>query len=177
MDNNILLWLFSTTAQVLAALAGLIGSFSIFRLQAINAEINASKVLVLDREYAPNLTLRKHLIAEHYATLEKIYDPTAASLKLFEDLLRQFIGDIFPLEYAFDLKNLEGNQALYNSIKELNMATFKQAVALIFVSLILLSFSNMLAATAFIWLIVAVFLVLVGLVLYQFTRQIQNLVE
>lgn len=80
MDNS-LYYTFSTIAQSLAALMGLLSAFALFRLQSIDAELR-DRGSALIRGFAGEHKLNDLLAKEKYSDFIKAYDEHIATLTI-----------------------------------------------------------------------------------------------
>jgi hypothetical protein len=177
MDSNALYYFFSTSAQVIATIAGLIGAFSVFRLGNINEEINLLKLLALDREFLPEKTLKKTFVGENYYNLEKVFDLDFHSIEVLRNLIEKETEGLFAIDYACDLENIKNNLKLYVNIKKANAQMFTYSMALIFISLISVLATNYLASQNSIYLILGFYLMLLAILFWLFITQIKTLIS
>ena len=174
-NAEILYFLFSATATIIATLTGLLGVFSTFRLQNINTEISLLKDLVLNRKMDGLTSLYEYIARENYHLLEKIYDRNTAGIDLLEETVQQ--NNLDEASNKYDLGNLRTNQKNYDTIKGMTIRSF--ALSLIFVlgSLILLVFANsFLNLQGFYWYIV-IYFILIAILLFLYVIQIAKLIE
>lgn len=176
-NAEILYFLFSATATIIATLTGLLGVFSTFRLQNINVEIVLLKDLILNRKFDGLTSFNELITRESYHLLEKVYDRNNEGIDLLEKVIhKQNLAELSN-EYEYDLSNLRTNQESYDTIKKMTVRSF--ALSLIFVlgSLILLVFANsFLHLQGFYWYIIIYFL-LIAILLLLYVLQIAKLVE
>ncbi len=176
-NADILYFLFSATATIIATLTGLIGVFSTFRLQNINVEISLLKDIILNRKLDGDTSLNEYITKESYHLLEKIYDRNIAGIDLLDEVIKKNNVGQKANEFEYDVSNLRTNQKSYDTIKGMSIRSF--ALSLIFVlgSLILLVFTNsFLNVHGFYWYI-AVYFVLIAILLLLYVIQIAKLIE
>ena len=176
-NAEILYFLFSATATIIATLTGLLGVFSTFRLQNINEEINLLKDLVLNRKMDGLTSLREHITSENYHLLEKVYDRNIAGIDLLETIiLKQGIGEQSN-EFKYDLSNIRSNQESYDTIKGMTTRSFALSLVFVLASLILLIFANLfLVLQGFYWYI-AIYCLLIATLFFLYVLQIAKLIE
>ena len=174
-NAEILYFLFSATATIIATLTGLLGVFSTFRLQNINEEISLLKDLILNRKMDGFTSLSEYIARENYHLLEKIYDRNNAGIDLLEETIQQNNLDEASNEY--DLSNLRTNQKSYDTIKGMTIRSFALSLIFVFASLILLVFANsFLSLEDFFWY-TAIYFLLIGILLLLYVKQIAKLIE
>ena len=172
---EILYFLFSASATIIATLTGLLGVFSTFRLQNINAEISLLKDLVLFRKIDGIISLNEFIEKENYNLLENIFDRNNAGIDLLEEVIQQ--NNLGEAKNEYDLSNLRNNQKNYDTIKRMTIRSFALSLLFVLASLILLVFSNsFICLQGFFWYIVIYFL-LIGILLVLYVKQIAKLIE
>lgn len=177
IDREILEFLFSAVATIVATLTGLIGAFSTFRLQNISTEISFLKGFVLDKKPDNSKTLNEYIKGEDYHLLEKIYDRNFKGIQILEDVIIKHNFHNKLNEFSFDLQNIRINQKQYNEIKKMTINGFTQSLGFVFVSLALLLFTTIiLESYFFIGLIITYFIMLI-VIFYQFIKQIKVLIN
>ena len=176
-NAEILYFLFSATATIIATLTGLLGVFSTFRLQNINEEINLLKDLVLNRKMDGLTSLSEHIARENYHLLEKVYDRNIAGIDLLDTIIqKQDLGEQSN-EFKYDLSNIRRNQESYDTIKGMTIRSFALSLVFVLGSLILLIFANsFLALQCFYWY-TAFYFLLVAILLFLYVKQIAKLIE
>ena len=174
-NAEILYFLFSATATIIATLTGLLGVFSTFRLQNINEEISLLKDLILNRKIDGLTSLSEYISRENYHLLEKIYDRNNAGIDLLEETIQQNNLDEASNEY--DLSNLRTNQKSYDTIKGMTIRSFALSLVFVLGSLILLVFANsFLNLQGFYWY-TSIYFLLIGILLFLYVKQIAKLIE
>ncbi len=175
-NAEILYFLFSATATIIATLTGLLGVFSTFRLQNINEEINLLKDLVLNRKADGLTSLREHITRENYHLLEKVYDRNIAGIDLLDSIIqKQELGEQSN-EFKYDLSNIRSNQESYDTIKGMTTRSFALSLVFVLGSLILLVFANsFLTLQGFYWY-TALYFLLVAILLFLYVLQIAKLI-
>lgn len=170
-------FLFATVATIIATLTGLIGVFSTFRLQNINAEISLLKGFILDKKLEGNLPLREYITGESYHLLEKIYDRNNAAIALLDKIIEKHDLGKKINEFRYDLSNLLTNQKRYDTIKGMTIRSF--ALSLIFVlgNLILLFFNNRILIISDLSWYSVIYFFLIGTLLFLYVTQIAKLIE
>lgn len=176
-NAEILYYLFSATATIIATLTGLIGVFSTFRLQNINEEISLLKDLVLNRKIDGLISLKEYITGESYHLLEKVYDRNNAGIDLLDEIIKKHNVGEKSNEFEYDLSNLRTNQKSYDTIKKMTTRSFALSLIFVLSSLILLVFSNaFLNLQDFYWYI-AVYFLLIAILLLLYVIQIAKLIE
>ena len=89
INPDVLEFLFSGVATIVATLTGLIGAFSTFRLQNISAEIGFLKGFVLEKKADNSKTLNEYIKGEDYHLLEKIYDRNLEGVQVLEEVIEK----------------------------------------------------------------------------------------
>ena len=174
-NAEILYFLFSATATIIATLTGLLGVFSTFRLQNINEEISLLKDLILNRKMDGLTSLSEYIARENYHLLEKIYDRNNAGIDLLEETIQQ--NNLVEASNEYDLSNLRTNQKSYDTIKGMTIRSFALSLVFVFASLILLVFANsFLSLQGFFWY-TAIYFLLIGILLFLYIKQIAKLIE
>ena len=174
-NAEILYFLFSATATIIATLTGLLGVFSTFRLQNITAEISLLKDLILFRKMDGVTSLNEFIARENYHLLEKIYDRNNAGIDLLEETIQQ--NNLVEASNEYDLSNLRTNQKSYDTIKGMTIRSFALSLVFVFASLILLVFANsFLSLQGFFWY-TAIYFLLIGTLLFLYIKQIAKLIE
>lgn len=176
-NAEILYFLFSATATIIATLTGLLGVFSTFRLQNINTEISLLKDLILNRKVDGLTSLNAYIAGENYHLLQKIYDRNNAGIDLLDEIFQKHNAGEKSNEFEYDLSNLRTNQKSYDTIKGMTIRSF--ALSLIFVlgSLILLVFTNSFLNLPGFYGYIAIYFVLIGILLFLYVIQIAKLIE
>ncbi len=176
-NAEVLYFLFSATATIIATLTGLIGAFSTFRLQNINEEISLLKDLILQRKINGLTSLNEYITGESYHLLEKVYDRNIASIDLLDEIFRkQKVGEKSN-EFEYDLRNLRTNQEGYDSIKRMAIRSFALSLVFVLGSLILLVFTNsFLNLQGFYWY-TAIYFLLIAILLLLYVIQIAKLIK
>ncbi len=176
-DADILEFLFSTTATIIATLTGLIGVFSTFRLQNINSEISLLKDLILHRKLDGLPSLNEYITGESYHLLEKVYDRNNASIDLLDKIIQKHNLGEKSNEFEYDLSNLRTNQKSYDTIKGMTIRSFALSLSFVLGSLILLVFTNsILNVQGFYWY-TAIYFLLIAILLFLYVTQIAKLIE
>ncbi len=172
---DILYFLFSATATIIATLTGLLGVFSTFRLQNIDVEITMLKDLVLNRKMDGLTSLSEFIADENYHRLEKIYDRNEAGIDLLEQsILNNNLNEILN---KYDLSNLRSNQKSYDTIKAMTIRSFALSLVFVIGSLLLLVFANwFISLQGFYWYI-TIYFMLIGILLLLYVIQIAKLIE
>ena len=176
-NAEILYFLFSATATIIATLTGLLGVFSTFRLQNINEEINLLKDLVLNRKMDGLTPLSEHIARQNYHLLEKVYDRNIAGIDLLHSIIdSQDLGERTN-EFKYDLSNIRTNQESYDTIKGMTIRSF--ALSLIFVlgSLVILVFANSFLGLAGFYWYLGIYFLLIAILLSLYVVQIAKLIE
>src|SRR5258706_2258885 len=177
IDSTILSILFSTVAAIVATLTGLIGGFATFRLQRMDAKLDFLKDYMLHKEVKDAKTLNQKLRDVEYLHIEKIYLHNMDAVKLLQQLVDELDYHQHTKEYNHDIANITSHQQRYDKIRTHTKRDVSLSMTFVFVSLVLLLLTNSILPLSFLWLILAVFFLLVGLVFYEFIRQVRNLIN
>ena len=174
--EDILAFLFATVATIVATLTGLIGAFSTFRLQESNREINLLKDIVLKKSVGDKQRLIDVIKAYNYASLEKIYDRNLESTELLKQAVLQGTPLVYHNELLLDIDNIRRNQLIHDQKQTLTLSGFKTSLGFVFLSLLLLAITNtLLLLSAYLWLVLLVFLAVVSYSLWLFAHQLKQL--
>jgi len=176
-DSAILSILFSTVAAIVATLTGLIGGFATFRLQRMDAKLDFLKDYILHKEVKDAKTLNQKLRDIEYLYIEKIYLHNMDAVKLLQQLVDELDYHQHTKEYNHDIANIASHQLRYDKIRTHTKRDFFLSMIFVFVSLILLLLTNSILPLSFLWLILAVFFSFVGIVFYEFIRQVRSLIN
>lgn len=175
-NADILEFLFATTATIVATVTGLIGAFSTFRLQNINAELSLLKGLIINKKFGDNICVNDFIKGKNYHLLERIYNSNIESVNELEKIIIGNNLENYSDELLLDLDNIRRNQLLHDHTKSLTITGFKNALFFVFISLLLLIFSNGLLETGEgLWLILFLYLTGAALIFKQFVKQIKQL--
>lgn len=177
ISTDILEFLFSAVATIVATLTGLIGAFSTFRLQNISAEIGFLKGFVLEKKPDNIKTLNEYIKGEDYHLLEKIYDRNLEGVQVLEEVIEKHNLHLQLNEFSFDLKNIRNNQKQYNEIKKMTTNSFVLSLLFVFANLLLLLFTNFILQIPFFNSCAFVYFMLIAIVFYQFVRQVNQLIS
>lgn len=178
MSNaEILYFLFSATATIIATLTGLLGVFSTFRLQNINVEISLLKDLVLNRKLDGLTSLAEHISRENYHQLEKVYDRDIAGIELLDAIIQKQDLAEQSNEFKYDLSNIRSNQESYDTIKAMTIRSFALSLVFVLGSLALLFFSNAFIDLSGLYWYVAIYFLLVAILFTLYIKQIAKLIE
>ncbi|WP_462266900.1 hypothetical protein [Mucilaginibacter sp.] len=174
-NAEILYFLFSAAATIIATLTGLLGVFSTFRLQNINEEISLLKDLILNRKMNGLTSLNEYIARENYHLLEKIYDRNNAGINLLKEIIQK--NNLGEASNKYDLNNLRTNQKSYDAIKGMTIKSFALSLIFVFASLILLVYTNsFLNLQGFFWYTFIYFL-FIGILFFLYIKQIARLIE
>lgn len=176
-DSALLTILFSTVAVIVATLTGLIGAFATFRLQRMDAKLDFLKDYMLHKEVKDAKTLNQKLRDVEYLHIEKIYLHNMDAVKLLQQLVDELDYHQHTKEYNHDITNITNHQRRYDKIRTHTRRDFSLSMIFVFVSLVLLLLTNFILPLSFLWLILAMFFLLVGLVFYEFIRQVKSLIN
>ncbi len=105
--TDILYFLFSATATIIATLTGLLGVLLTFRLQNIDDEITMLKDLVLNSKIKGQKSIGEIIAGGNYHQLEKIYDRNVAGIDLLGHTILNH--DLKNSRNKYDLSNLRSN--------------------------------------------------------------------
>ena len=172
---DILYFLFSATATIIATLTGLLGVFSTFRLQNINTEISLLKDLILNRKMDGLTSLNDFIAQENYHLLEKVYDRNNEGIDLLEKIIHK--NNLSEPSNEYDLSNLRNNQKNYDTIKGMTIRSFALSLIFVLASLILLVYANSLISLNGLFWYIALYFLLIGILLILYVKQIAKLIE
>lgn len=175
-DSNILAFLFSTVAALVATLTGLIGGFATFRLQRMDAKLDFLKDYVLHKEIANDTTLNEKLRDTGYAHIEKVYLHNMEAVHLLKMLIDEFDYHQHSEEYSHDLNNIARHQLRYDRIRKHTARDFIFSLCFVFASLALLLFTNSILHSPLLWLLLVAFFSIVAVVFYKFIMQVRDLI-
>lgn len=175
-DSNILAFLFSTVAAIVATLTGLIGAFATFRLQRMDAKLDFLKDYLLHKEVTNAKTLNQKLKEVGYTHIEKIYLHNMAAVELLHQLVEQLEYHQHTEEYEHDILNIRKHQQFSDKVRRLTRSNFIISLCFVLTSILLLAFTNALAVSSFIWLVLGVFFVTLTTVFYAFIIQVKSLI-
>lgn len=176
-DSNILAFLFSTVAVLVATLTGLIGGFATFRLQRIDAKLDFLKDYILHKEITNDKPLNEKIRDTGYRHIEKLYRHNMEAVTLLLQLVNELDYHQHSEEYNHDINNITNHQRRYDKIKKLTIRDFFLSLAFVFISLCLLLFTNAVLVSSFLWVILIAFFITALIILYQFTLQVKTLIE
>lgn len=174
LSENILAFLFATTATIAATLTGLIGAFSTFRLQNIQDEAALLMEAVRHRK-TPLGTLDEWIYKNDYSKLRKIYDFDESAIETLGEILKESGLSKEDISFEFDLSNINHNYERYRRIKNQNILMFIWSLVFVLISLALLVLTNFLLSLNFVWVIIGVYFAIVSLTFFQFIQQIKAL--
>ncbi|SFC23112.1 hypothetical protein [Spirosoma endophyticum] len=174
---DVLELLFATVATIVATLTGIIGAFSTFRLQTISSEIGFLKGFMLEKKDSTGKTLNEYIKGDEYHLLEKVYNRTMNAVDLLAEVIQQNRLHEALNEFRFDLQNIRTNQQRYDAIKRLTSSVFMRSLLFVFLSLLLLLFTIEILALRYVWFVILSYFLLTGLVLWQFVRQVNQLMD
>ncbi|HET7002844.1 MAG TPA: hypothetical protein VFI33_16075 [Puia sp.] len=175
-DSNILAFLFSTVAVLVATLTGLIGAFSTFRLQRMDAKLDFLKDYLLHKEVSNAKTLNEKIRETGYTHIENIYLHNMAAVELLKQLVEQLDYHQHTEEYEHDILNIRKHQQVGDRVRKLTKSNFIISLCFVFVSIVLLVFTNMLAGSSLIWPVLGIFLPLLAAVFVAFIFQVKGLI-
>ncbi len=175
-DSNILAFLFSSVAALVATLTGLIGGFATFRLQRMDAKLDFLKDHLLHKEIEGDETLNQKLRNTGYLHIEKIYLHNAAAVTLLQELINQFDYHRHSEEYSHDLENIAKHQRIYDKIRSHTFKDFVFSLCFVFASLVLLLFTNSVLVSSFRSIVLFIFFSVAAIVFYKFILQVKNLI-
>ncbi len=176
-DNNILAFLFSTVAAIVATLTGLIGAFATFRLQRMDAKLDFLKDYLLHKEVSNAKTLNQKLKEVGYAHIEKIYLHNTAAVDLLRRLVEELDYHQHTEEYEHDIQNISRHQQLSDRVRKLTRNNFFISLSFVFVTMILLVFTNTIVVSSLIWLLLSLFFIFLAMILFAFTIQVRSLIN
>jgi hypothetical protein len=178
LNADILEFLFATIATIVATMTGLIGAFSTFRLQNIVKEIDLLKDLLLAKKIQGDISFKDYLKNDNYNLLEKIYDLDLKGIETLENViqtnqLNKQINEVL----LFDINNIKRNQRLHDNTKQLTIRGVTISLFFVFISLVLLIFSNgLLLLGERIWVALALYMSAVAYIFHLFIKQLKQLI-
>lgn len=175
-DSSIIISLFSSVASLVATLTGLIGGFATFRLQRMDAKLDFLKDYILHKEINGDETLNQKIRNNEYGYIEKIYLHNMGAVKLLEKLIHDLDYHHHSHEYKHDIQNITGHQRRYDTIRRNTFKDFFFSMGFVFISLLLLLFTNEVLASSYLWLILFFFFFITAVVFYKFIVQVKNLI-
>lgn len=175
-DSNILAFLFSTVAALVATLTGLIGGFATFRLQRMDAKLDFLKDHLLHKRVRGDQTLNEQLRNTGYQQIERIYLHNIAAVSLLKELINELDYHRHSEEYNHDIENISKHQLLYDNIKKHTFKDFTFSLFFVFISLWMLLFTNALFVSDLLWPVLFLFFLCVTIVFYKFIAQVKNLI-
>ncbi len=173
-DSSILALFFSTVAVLVATLTGLIGAFSTFRLQNIYNELS-HLIHTMRMRTTPAGTLDEWIVRNDYGLTEQIYDTRPEALTALRSVLDRSGLTALHVAYEYDYNNVVGNHARYLSVRRANHRSFRWALVYVFISLLLLIYTNVLVRLPNYALIscIAGYLFIAGIIFTFFIRQLR----
>ena len=175
-DSNILAFLFSTVAVLVATLTGLIGAFSTFRPQRMDAKLDFLKDYLLHKEVTNAKTLNQKLRETGYVHIENIYLHNMAAVELLHELVEKLDYHQHTEEYEHDISNIRKHQQTGDQVRKLTKSNFIFSLCFVLVSIVLLAFTNLLAGSSMIWSVLGVFFLLLAAIFIAFTVQVKRLI-
>ncbi len=136
-DSNILAFLFSTVAVLVATLTGLIGAFSTFRLQRMDAKLDFLKDYLLHKEVSNAKTFNQKLRETGYTDIEKIYRHDMAAVLLLHQLVEELDYHQHTEEYEHDILNIRRHQKVSDQVRKLTKGNFIFSLGFVLISVVL----------------------------------------
>jgi hypothetical protein len=175
-DSNILAFLFSTVAVLVATLTGLIGAFSTFRLQRMDAKLDFLKDYLLHKEVSNAKTFNQKLRETGYTDIEKIYRHDMAAVELLHQLVEELDYHQHTEEYEHDILNIRRHQKISDQVRKLTKGNFIFSLAFVLISIVLLVLTNLLTGSVLLWPVLVIFLLLLTAVFVAFILQVKGLI-
>jgi len=154
-DSNILAFLFSTIAAIVATLTGLIGAFATFKLQKFENKLDFLKDYILHKELDETKTLNNKIREHRYLSIRKIYFHNMEAIEELKSCINEMDYQNHTEEYKYDLENITNFQHQYDAIRNLSKNEFVKSLVFVFVCLIGLLFTNAILQSGF-WLLIIV---------------------
>ena len=176
-DSNILAFLFSTVAALVATLTGLIGGFATFRLQRMDAKLDFLKDHLLHKKIKGDETLNEQLRSTGYLQIEKIYLHNTAAVSLLKELIKELDYHRHSEEYNHDIENITKHQRLYNKIRKHTFKDYTFSLFFVFISLGMLLFTNALLVSGLLRPVLFLFFLCAAIVFYKFILQVKTLLH
>jgi len=176
-DGNILSFLFSTVAAIVATLTGLIGAFATFRLQRMDAKLDFLKDYLLHKEVTNAKTLNQKLKEVGYTHIEKIYKHNIAAVELLHQLVEQLDYHQHTEEYEHDILNIRKHQQFSDKVRRLTRSNFILSLCFVLICIILLTFTNAIVVSSVLWLLLGVFFISLARLFYAFIIQVKSLID
>jgi len=175
-DSNILAFLFSTVAVLVATLTGLIGAFSTFRLQRMDAKLDFLKDYLLHKEVSNAKTFNQKLRETGYTDIEKIYRHDMAAVELLHQLVEEFDYHQHTEEYEHDILNIRRHQQISDRVRKLTKGNFIFSLGFVFISIVLLVLTNLLTGSVLLWPLLIIFFLSLIAVFAAFIFQVKGLI-
>jgi hypothetical protein len=176
-DNTILIVLFSTVAAIVSTLTGLIGAFATFRLQRMDAKLDFLKDYLLHKELPGAKTFNQKLRDTGYSQIERIYLHNAGAIDLLYGLVEELDYHQHTEEYGHDLMNIRKHQQASDRVRKMTRKNFGVSLGFVLTSIVLLVFSNKLALSSCIWIVLTVFFIMLVMVFRAYIIQVKSLIE
>ncbi len=174
-DNNILAFLFSTVAAIVATLTGLIGAFATFKLQKLENKLDFLKDYTLHKELVETNTLNSKIREKSYGSIRKIYVHDMSAIEELKQCINNLDYHNHTEEYKYDLENITQFQQQYDAIKAHSKIEFTKSLIFTFLCLIGLLFTNSILHYNFWWLIIAAYFLGLIYIFRVFIKQIELL--
>jgi uncharacterized membrane protein YgdD (TMEM256/DUF423 family) len=154
-DSNILAFLFSTIAAIVATLTGLIGAFATFKLQKIESKLDFLKDYTLHKELEETKTLNNKIREHRYLSIRKIYVHDMAAIAELKSCIDELDYHNHTQEYQYDLENITNFQNQYDVIRNHSKNEFVKSLVFVLLCLTALLFTNVILQSGFWWVIIA----------------------
>jgi uncharacterized membrane protein YgdD (TMEM256/DUF423 family) len=174
-DSNILAFLFSTVAAIVATLTGLIGAFATFKLQKFESKLDFLKDYTLHKELDEAKTLNNKIREHRYLSIRKIYVHNMAALEELKSCIDELDYNNHTEEYKYDLENITNFQHQYDAIRNHSKNEFAKSLTFVLFCLAGLLFTNAILQSGFLWLIVAAYFAGLIYIFSIFIKQIKLL--
>jgi ABC-type multidrug transport system fused ATPase/permease subunit len=174
-DSNILAFLFSTIATIVATLTGLIGAFATFKLQKFESKLDFLKDYTLHKELDEAKTLNTKIRENHYASIRIIYLHNMAAIEELKSCIQKFDYHNHTEEYEHDIENITSFQKQYDEIRQYSKKEFTKSIVFVTLCLVGLLFTNTLLHAAFLWVILAFYFYGLIYIFSLFIKQIKQL--
>jgi hypothetical protein len=177
IDSNILAFLFSTIAAIVATLTGLIGAFATFKLQKIESKLDFLKDYTLHKELDETKTLNNKIREHRYLSIQKIYVHNMAAIQELKNCIEELDYHNHTQEYQYDLENITNFQNQYDAIRNHSKNEFAKSLVFVLLCLGGLVFTNAILKSDFGWLVIIGCFAGLTWIFSIFIKQIKLLLE
>lgn len=176
-DSNILAFLFSTIAAIVATLTGLIGAFATFKLQKLESKLDFLKDYALHKELEEAKTLNNKIREHRYLSIRKIYVHNMDAIQELKNCIEELDYHNHTAEYKHDLENITHFQLQYDSIRSYSKTEFSKSLLFVVLCLLGLVFTNAIIQSGKTVWFISIFFVGLVYIFSIFIKQIRLLME